>query len=105
MNEEEYESVTAAAAAAATTLSLTTPLHLKAIRPNVNPTQGCIESSMQGAHAERAEELTEQMVQVETFDEDIIGDAVEFKSESAVGVQEADAGDHGEGHEREGARD
>ena len=49
---------------------------------------------MQDAHVERTEELTEQMVQVETFDEEIDGGAVEFESESAADDHEDEADDH-----------
>ena len=77
MSEKEYEDAAAAAAAAAVALSTTQSSHLNTVRPNVAPTRGCIESSMQDADAEYTEELTEQMIQVEAFDEDIDGDAVE----------------------------
>ena len=66
MSEKEYEEVTAAAAA---TPSIAESSHLNVVRPNVTPTQGCIESSMQDADAEHTEEFTEQMIQMEAFDE------------------------------------
>ena len=54
MSEKEYEEVTAAAAA---TPSIAESSHLNTVRPNVTPTQGCIESSMQDAENSRGARL------------------------------------------------